>query len=86
MWLPRLLLLLLINKPDCISNTFDIINLRKIAWGGDRHTDTQTDRQTDIATYRLNRPRGPSSENLSFTALTSVLTHHCTASSSHKGL
>ena len=25
---------------------------------GDIHTDTQTDRQTDIATYRLNRPRG----------------------------
>ena len=59
MWLPRLLVLLLINKPDCISNTFDIITLRKIAWGGDK----QTDRQTDIATYRLNRPRGRFSEN-----------------------
>ena len=62
MWLPRLLILLLINKPDCISNTFDIITLRKIAWGGDRHTHRQTDRQTDIATYRLNRPRGRFSE------------------------
>ena len=24
-----------------------------------RHTDTQTDRQTDISTYRKHRPRGP---------------------------
>ena len=54
MWLPRLLVLLLIFKPDCVSNTFDIITLRKIAMGG----DTQTNRHTDIATYRLNHPRG----------------------------
>ena len=47
MWLPRLLELLLINKPDCITNTFDIITLRKIAWGGDTQTDRQTDKQTD---------------------------------------
>ena len=58
MWLARLLVLLLINKPDCISNTFDIITLRKIARGGDKHTDRQTNRQTDIVTYRLNRPKG----------------------------
>ena len=63
MWLPRLLVLLLINKPDCMLNTFDIITLRKIAWGGDKHTDKHTHRQTDIATYRLNRPRGRFSEN-----------------------
>ena len=59
MWLPRLLVLLLINKPDYMLNTFDIITLRKIAWGGDK----QTDRQTDIATYRLNRTKGQFSEN-----------------------
>ena len=47
MWLPRLLVLLLINKPDCMLNTFDIITLRKIAWGGDKHTNTQTNTQTN---------------------------------------
>ena len=47
MWLPRLLVLLLINKPDCMLNTFDIITLRKIAWGGDKHTDKHTDTQTN---------------------------------------
>ena len=47
MWLPRLLVLLLINKPDCMLNTFDIITLRKIAWGGDKHTDKQTNTQTN---------------------------------------
>ena len=48
MWLARLLVLLLINKPDCISNTFDIITLRKIAWGGDRQTNTQTHGHRDL--------------------------------------
>ena len=36
---------------------------KKIAWGGDKYTHTQTDRQTDIATTRKNRPKGRFFEN-----------------------
>ena len=34
-------------------NTFDIITLRKIAWGGDKQTDKHTDKHTDKRTSRL---------------------------------
>ena len=41
---------------------------RMEAWflGCDGQTDRQRDKDTDIATYRLNRPKGRFSENLSF--------------------
>ena len=38
--------------------SFDFNTLKKIAWEGDRQTDTQTRRQTDIATTNRIGPVG----------------------------